>query len=306
MKFNNNLFLVLCLCSMVLLLSSVSLASSIAAVSEGVNEAKNTTYHGIYEKEIKLENGQWQGQPFSKGGASRPAAGLIKGFSFSGDLDADGMEERIVFLWKSSGGSGTRVYMAVLASHENKLLNTETILLGDRIQLQMGRVIDGQIELDVIQAEEDDAACCPTHKVLRSWVFKDNQLMENKPQPLGVISLLDLEGVNWVLTQLNWNEKVSEEAGVTLTFNADKVAGRSGCNRYFSTVKSSGSAGEIQISQAGGTRMACPGEAMTLESRYLKALSMVSKYSFVNGQLALTWKDDDATSTMLFSARKLK
>lgn len=299
-NFNFNLFSILCFFTMTVLLSTAALASSI------VNEAKDTTYHGIYEQDIKLENGQWQGQPYAAGGASRPTAGLIKGFSFSGDLDADGMEEQIVFIWKSSGGSGTRVYMAVLARHENKVVNTATILLGDRVQLQMGRIINGKIELDVVQAEEGDAACCPTHKILRSWEYKDKQLVEQKPQPLGTISLRDLEGIKWTLSQLNWNEKVAEDAGVTLIFKADKVVGGSGCNRYFSAIKNSSVAGEIQLGLAGGTRMACPGDAMDLESRYLKALSKVNKYSFVNGQLALTWQDDDATGTMLFSARKLK
>ena len=60
---------------------------------------------------------------------------------------------------------------------------------------------------------------------------------------------------------------------------------------------------DIVIGQVAGTRMACPGDAMKMESRFLKALSNVSKYSFVNGHLAFTWKDDNATSTMLFTAQ---
>ena len=309
MKFNQRLLVLLCLLGLSTLLSSTSVANSPAASvkTPGIKDASNMLYHGIYEhKGINLKNGKWSGMPFVQGGASRPTAGLIKDFTFTGDLNGDGVDERVVFLWESSGGSGTRIYIAVLGVHNNKLVNVATHLVGDRVQLQMGHVIQGKIELDVVQAGRGDAACCPTNKVLRTWSLRNKQLIENKAKSLGRFSLADLEGVQWTLTQMNRRDHLPENITITLTINGDKVSGRSGCNRYFAGIKEGKMPGDIEIGQAAGTRMACPGEAMELESRFLKALSNVIKYSFVNGRLALTYKDADAISTMLFTAQKVK
>ncbi len=309
MKFNQHLLVLLCLLGLSTLLSSTSVASSAAASVEnpGIKDAGNMLYHGIYEhKGINLKNGKWSGMPFVQGGASRPTAGLIKDFTFTGDLNGDGVDERVVFLWESSGGSGTRIYMAVLGSHKGKLVNLATHLVGDRVQLQMGRVNHGKIELYVVQAGKGDAACCPTNKVLRTWSLRNKQLIENKAESLGRFSLADLEGIEWTLTQINWRQNLPENITITLTIDGDKVSGRSGCNRYFAAIKEGEMPGDIKIGQAAGTRMACPGDAMELESRFLKALSNVIKYSFVNGRLALTYKDEDAIGTMLFTAQKVK
>ena len=117
---------------------------------------------------------------------------------------------------------------------------------------------------------------------------------------------MDLKGVEWVMTQMNWNDVLPEDSGVTMTFQDDKISGRSACNRYFAGVEAGAIPGDISIGRAGSTMMACPLEAMALEQRYLKALSSVYKYSFLNGKLALTWKDEDSIGTMLFSARNIK
>ena len=306
MKLGQRLLLPLCLLGLSIIMSNASMAASAVTSGEipGIKDAANMLYHGIYEdKEISLKDGKWTGVAFVKGGASKPSVGLINNFTFSGDIDGNGTEERVVFLWEHSGGSGTRVYMAVLAYREAKPVNLATHIIGDRVQLLMGRVSQGKIELDVIQSENGDAACCPASKVLRTWSLNNNQLIENRPQSLGRLSLADLQGVEWTLTQMNWRESLAENTKITLTIEGDKVSGRSGCNRYFSTIKAGEMPNDIVIGQVAGTRMACPGDAMKIESRFLTALSNVSKYSFVNGHLALTWKDDDATSTMLFTAQ---
>ena len=306
MKINKKLLhTISCLGLSALLFSASAVGSSTAAVNvPDIKDAGNISYHGIYKnKEVSLKDGKWSGSPFVKGGNSRPAVGLIKDFSFTGDIDGDGTDEHVVFLWESSGGSGTQVYMAILGSHNGKSLNLSTHLIGDRVQLRMGRVNQGKIELDVIQAGESDAACCPTEKVLRTWSLKNKQLIEHKTQFLGHLSLIDLERVEWSLTHMNWRETLPENTRITLTVDGDKVSGKSACNRYFASIKAGKMPGEVVISQAGSTRMACHNEAMELESRFLKSLSNVVKYSFVNGKLALSYKDGDAFSTLLFTAQ---
>ena len=309
MKFNSPLSVLCCLIALCLLVSGISMAEPSNAIKTPVmNDAANMLYHGIYDnKDITLKDGKWSGKPYVQGAASRPTAGLIKNFTLTGDIDDNGIQERVVFLWETSGGSGTRLYMALLGIHNDKLVNLDTHFIGDRVELIMGNINQGKIELDVVQSDKGDAACCPTHKTLRTWSLKNKhkglQLIENTPQSLGRISLTDLEGVEWTLTKMNWHETLTVKTKITMTFKDNKISGRSGCNRYFAAVKEGKMPKEISIDQAGVTRMACPADVMELESRFLNALSNVNKYSFINGQLALSWKDEDAFSTMLFSAQ---
>lgn len=293
------------------ILSSVSIAKPPNSSTMTNIMPSDMQYDGLYKnKKITLKDGQWSGSLFVAGGASRPTVGLIKDFTFSGDLTGDGIDERVVFLWQSSGGSGTQIYMAVLALRGGHPVNIATHLIGDRVQLVMGRVDQRKIELDVVQSGKDDAACCPTDKVLRTWLLKktDNMmnLVEGKPMSLGRISVADLQGREWHLIKMNWRESVPENINISTTFKENKISGRSGCNRYFADIKSGKMLNDIIIGPAAGTRMACPGEAMHFESRFLKALSTVTSFSFVNGQLALRWKDDGVNSTMLFTAQALK
>lgn len=313
MKFSRYFFTLLCLFCSSILFSSSALAILVpdSAQTPDIQDAATMSYYGLYKDQlVKLTQGQWTGLPFVKGGSSRPTAGLIKNFSFTGDINADGIAERVVFLWESSGGSGTRIFMAVIGKRNGRQVNLATQLVGDRVQLRMGRVYQGNIELDVVQAGESDAACCPTSKVFRSWsLINDNnntRLIENTPIALGTISLADLRGVEWTLLKMNWQKSLPAGINITLNFDSDKVSGQSGCNRYFATAKAGKQPAELTISQAGTTRRACDAEIMKLESRYLNALAGVTDYHFVNGQLALTWKSGDANSTMLFTARKIK
>ncbi|HAJ92935.1 MAG TPA: hypothetical protein DCO71_10040 [Gammaproteobacteria bacterium] len=69
----------------------------------------NMAYSGIHDDDVTLTDGYWEGEPVVAGGASRPSVGLIDDFMLAGDLDGDGTDEVVVFLWESSGGSGTYI-----------------------------------------------------------------------------------------------------------------------------------------------------------------------------------------------------
>ena len=69
-------------------------------------ELAHATYSGIMDEPVTLTGGRWEGEPFVEGGASRPTVGLVDHFILTGDLDGDGLDEAVTFLWESSGGSG--------------------------------------------------------------------------------------------------------------------------------------------------------------------------------------------------------
>ena len=283
----------------------VALASPPSHAVPTDEQLAGMTYTGIIENAITLTEGRWEGDPFMAEGTSRPTVGLVEDFMLTGDLDGDGNDEAVVLLWESSGGSGTYVYIAVAGMRNDKPYNLGTALIGERVQVRTGRIIGNRIELDIIQAGPDDAACCPSQKSTRYWSFDATGLHVNASKITGKQSLSDLAGVEWVLSRFYEDQPLAIHPEITLVFDGGRVSGSSGCNRYFAGIKETGELpGDLKVSEVGSTRMACPDEVMILENRFLEALANVTRYGFLAGKLALTWRKDDASGTLLFVPRE--
>ncbi len=268
-----------------------------------LDELRNATYAGITEGSVRLTAGRWQGAPFADGAASRPSVSLVSDFRLTGDVDGDGAEEAIVLLDASSGGSGTFVHLALVGRRGDEIVNLATSLVGDRVQVRAGRIVGRRIVLDVIQAGSDDPACCPTQKVTRTWTVAAERLSELDRQANGSVSLADLGGVEWVLRGFDVDEPLSADPQVTLVFDGPRIAGGSGCNRYFGEARAGARPGELSFGPIGATRMACPEPAMAIEQRYLLALGGVQRFGFLAGRLALHWIHDGEAGTLLFDER---
>ena len=139
----------------------------------------NAVYKGIEDHPVRLEDGAWEGEPYVEGGASRPRVGLIEDLWLLGDVNGDGKPEAVTALWHSSGGSGTRNYVAVLERRAAGSVNTATALLGDRVRIDGGAIENGIIRLDLVEHGPDEPACCPTHAVSRYYDGELN-LIETK------------------------------------------------------------------------------------------------------------------------------
>ena len=150
-----------------------------------LEELLNATYAGVEAGPISLSSGGWEGEPYAGSGASRPRVGLVEDVYFTGDLNGDGVPEAVVILWRSSGGSGTNTYVAVMARRDDEIKNIDTALIGDRVKLRSGKIADGNITLEVLQAGENDAMCCPTMLAVRTWSFRDGQLQEGEIEVTG-------------------------------------------------------------------------------------------------------------------------
>lgn len=262
----------------------------------------NASYDGIFDRSVRLIDGRWEGEPFD-GGASRPALQIIDGFWATGDLDGDDNQEAVVFLVESSGGSGSRIYVAIVGRRNAQPVNLTTAMVGDRVQLRALRLATGHIELDIVQQGPEDAACCPTQKATRTWLLEREQLTEVSSRVDGQISLGDLAGVEWHLTHFTRNHPLPEDVEITLKFEDNRIAGSSGCNRYFANIVES-QPGSVRVSAIGSTRMACPEYVMAIESRYLQAVAGVMKYSFLAGNLALSYRSDELIEVLLYADKR--
>jgi len=268
-----------------------------------IEELAEATFAGISDQTVTLRDGRWEGEPFVEEGASRPTVGLVPHFLLAGDLDRDGREDATVLLWESSGGSGTRLYLAAARRHDKDIEILATAFVGDRVQLRSGRVVGGHILLDLIQTGPDDPACCPTQKAKTTWALGPEGLTLTSTEITGTLSIADLEGPEWILVELGRNQTVAEGTEITLGFQDNRVAGAGGCNRYFGTVNSA-APGELRFSGMGATRMACPEEAMDLEQRYLNALAGASHFSFLAGRLVLSCDTEEGPVALIYAPRE--
>lgn len=270
-----------------------------------MDELADATFVGIMEEPVQLAEGSWEGEPFVDGGASAPAVGLVKHFHLSGDLTGDGHKEAAVLLWTSSGGSGTFDYLAVAGRTDGRVDTLGTARLGDRVQVRRGQISDGTITLDVLQAGPEDAACCPTQLATRVWSLGPEGLTEISSEVTGTMSVAELRGPEWILTDFAWNEPAPAQPEVTLVFEEDRVAGKAGCNGYFGGIEEGGDMPSgILVGQLGATRMMCPEEIMTVEDRFLRQLAAATSYSYIAGRLAVSWQDDQAAGVMIFEPRE--
>lgn len=136
---------------------------------------ENLEYHGIYDQAVKLTSGEYTGPPYVEGGASRPVVSLIT--LANGDLDQDGIPDAVVVLAENSGGSGTFIYLAAVLNENGDPVNTSTILLRDRVQVQSLRVADDQIVVTVLTHAPEDPLCCPTQQGTMKYRLNAGQLV---------------------------------------------------------------------------------------------------------------------------------
>ena len=244
--------------------------------------------------------GGGKASPFVEGGASRPTVGLIDHFILTGDLDGDWLDEAAMLLWESSGGSGNRLYLAVMGAPRWDIENLGTALIGDRVQIRSGTIEDGRITLDIVRAGPEDAACCPTEKALVTWTLNEDGLSRIADETTGTLSLADLGGHEWILLELGREQPLPEDVEISLLFQDDRVSGHSGCNSYFAGVVSP-NPGELGFNGMGATRMACPEAMMDLERRYLSTLAGASGFSFLAGRLVLTCDTDEGPQALVFT-----
>jgi heat shock protein HslJ len=263
-------------------------------------EVANATYAGILQEQLTLEDGRWEGQPFIDGGAARPTVALAEHFLLEGDLDADGRPEAVALLWESSGGSGTRSYLAAMGRDDGRVVNLDTALIGDRVQLKSGSIAGGRITLELVEAGPADAACCPTQRTRSVWSLTGTGLERVAREVEGTLSLVDLAGPRWRLVELGTDEALTADLVITLAFEDGRAVGSGGCNRYFATVHSE-APGSLAFSATGTTMMACPEPVMEVESRYLATLSAASRYGFLAGRLVIGCDTAEGPVNLVFA-----
>jgi heat shock protein HslJ len=106
----------------------------------------------------------------------------------------------------------------------------------------------------------------------------------------------DLAGTSWLAATVA-GQPVPADVAVTLEFPAaDRIAGRSGCNRYSGPIGVVD--GRLVIGPLAATRMACPPPQMTLETAFLGALNGASRLRRDNSALVVEPTDGGAPTRL--------
>jgi heat shock protein HslJ len=277
------------------------LAASKPAAAPSLSELENMRYSLGSAGDVTLVHGRDQPASDFHDSASRRTVSLARGFRVAGDLDGDGHDEAVVMLSESTGGSGTFDYLAVVGRRNGAPVNLATTPLGDRVQLRGVRIEARRLIAEVVRAGPQDAMCCPGELATLEWVMKDSKLdaVASGIAPTR-LSLAAISGVDWTLDRWTWDEAVPKGISVTLRVDTARVTGLAACNRYVASATEGSSPGEVSIGAAATTRLACPAGPMQAEQRFLEQLGGVTRYSFVAGQLALSWSANRRSGTMLF------
>jgi heat shock protein HslJ len=257
-------------------------------------EVANLDYHGIEEAggTVALRGGHWEGAPYADGGASRPRVMVVPGPLASGDLDGDGNAETAVLLSSSSGGSGTRSSIAIVARRGRQVQNVATRLLGDRVQVRSLVIEDRLLAIGLVRAGVDDPACCPGEMATYTWALRAGVLGDARPPVVdGRLSASTLEGSEWVLRRLAFDEAAPARPVVTLAFAEGQARGVAGCNAYSVGIADTAgaAAGTVRLGTLAATRKSCPDPDRVVEDRYLRQLGSVSRFGFMNGRLMLDY-----------------
>jgi heat shock protein HslJ len=264
-----------------------------------LEQVKAATVSGVFDQAITLADGRYEGQPVQDGAASRPTALLWEPTFHTADVDGNLGSEALAMLSSNAGGSGEFVYLAVFGMRDGALANLATVPVGDRVRLQSLWLERGRVIMDVIEAGPSDAACCPTQVSRKTFGYDGGTFKQISSEVRGMLALSMLSANEWTLVEIDGQPLPKDLEPPLVHFEAQKVRGFAGCNRFTASVTET-KPGEIDIGAAAAEKKACPSPQMELEQKFLAQLDAVNSYSYVAGQLALTWADGDRLGTLLF------
>src|SRR5210317_62430 len=96
-------------------------------------------------------------------------------------------------------------------------------------------------------------------------------------------------------------EPVVSSVPITLTYENGTLSGHAGCNRYFASIKTGSTPGDVNIAEIGTTRMSCADPTVTAEEqRFLEQLLQVTQLSWYAGSMTLGYGQGQDWGVMYF------
>ena len=262
----------------------------------------NTTYT-IGNRPVSLVDGRSE-EPAAPNSSSKIITQVRNTPLFS-DINKDGIDDAVLILTQSTGGSGTFYYVAAAIATPGGYQGTTALMLGDRIEPQRIEIIDAKARISFLtRGSQESFADDPTvpRQMDVIYVAENQQLaevaidFEGETDPNRMT--LQMQPWTWINTVFNNDTaKAPKQAGdFTLSFTKEgQVSGTTDCNSFHGTVtveKHKIHFGENMAT----TRKFCEGSQ---EMEFIGMLQNVSSFFFTSrGQLIMELKYD--SGSMIF------
>lgn len=248
---------------------------------------------------VKLAQGEYRA-PAAPGSASEVIIKLGGKRAFGA---LNGRESGAVVVTTSLGGTGTFYELALLTRQASGWVNADTLLLGDRIDLQSVAIDKDRIVVLMTTHGPKDPMCCPTLSVQKRFAVRDNRLVPaEKDKSAESPSLVDTAW-QWVHTRYNNDKRTvpAKPERYTIRFGeGGQIAVKADCNAKGGTYAVDGK--QLSMKVITSTMAAC--EPGSLEDEFVRNIEAGTNFFFRDGDLYLDLKYD--TGTMKFSSHPKK
>ncbi|MCB0212402.1 MAG: WG repeat-containing protein [Anaerolineae bacterium] len=125
-----------------------------------------------------LADGEYS-EPFDESVSSEIWVGLVEDLVVYGDVNDDGLEDAVVVLTTSSGGTGVFYALYAVINDEGEPKPVASTMLGDRVIINSIAINRGEITVEMITQRPNDGMCCPTLPVTLQFVLEDDTLLSS-------------------------------------------------------------------------------------------------------------------------------
>lgn len=264
------------------------------------NILKNTTYHIGELGTIRLNNGVFKRQ-YGEDATQMHQVNLEK-IAF-GDLNGDGVNDAAVILAWQNGGIGTFKYLVALQNSSGLPQQIDSILLGDRVQIDGLPIASGAVALEMVTHAPKDPMCCPSQQIKQTFILRANKWTQSNGKIVHPIvakettEMLDpdITGVIWTLE--SFNDKldlhtiiIDSPDNYTFTlFPSGAFQVKADCNRMQGQFTLEGK--QIKLSPGPATLAECPpGSSYSV---YLRHLSKIDSFILRDNKLELNLMRDE-------------
>lgn len=286
-------------------------AKPVAPAGLALTDLQNAAYKSDYGKDgvARLTDGKFT-TPSAEGSELMNTVWLTNELAFG---EINGTPSAAVILVESGGGSGVFMNLHVVQVKDGKLTDVASLQLGDRVNVTSLWIQDGKIMVGMTQQGPDDPMCCPTERVLNTYVLNGDKLELESSKSLGKVeqsappaapttgaSAKTLAGTAWKWTTSKFSDdKVTtppDPNQYLLQFNADGTLSiQADCNHIGGTYTVTGN--QLTLNLGPSTLVACAPDSLGTE--YTRQLGLVSSYLFDGENLVLEFKLD--SGSMIFA-----
>lgn len=252
---------------------------------------KNSSFV-IDEKKIRLKRGVSKIK-LDKNSATKLIT-QYTGTNVVGDINGDGADDMAIILSQQSGGNEIRYYASVISSEKGKYKSSNTVFIGDRINVYSIALNNGNIMMEYADLpKEDTTVFAPTVLLSKILKFESGVLSQKQNE----ISLFG-RSWKWKKTIMNNGKSTvpNNEDAFSLFFGDDgKIFITTDCNTFSGIHKISDN--KLTLGPLKSTRKFCE---ESQEDIFIKSLNEVDTW-FINEkqQLILQLKFD--SGSIIFS-----